>query len=153
MGTHAGRQTSRESLVWGKEISCLKERDDLVQANMPNNLCSLNCGLTGRNSEIHVVHWRAKVRTSARPSGAKCELHKHCGEGGVLQAGHSWPGTHRGTAGLCPPTDSVIWEEWFTSTLLGCQLDTSGKRELQLRLCFHQSGQWACQGGQYFLDC
>ena len=38
MGTHAGGQTSREGLVWGKEISCLKERGDLVQANMPHNL-------------------------------------------------------------------------------------------------------------------
>lgn len=57
MGTHAGRQTSRESQVWGKEISGLKGRDDLVQANMPNkSMVSLNCGLTGRAGEIHVDH-------------------------------------------------------------------------------------------------
>lgn len=41
--------------------------------------------------------------------------------------------------------------ERFTSTLLGCQLDTPGKGELQLRHCFHQSGREGMAGSSIFL--
>lgn len=114
MGTHAGGQTSRESLVWGKEISCLKERGDLVQANMPNNLWRHES--VALQGEPMRFMWctggqRAELQPDPQKLNVSCISGAEKGGGGLLQAGHSWPGTHRGTAGSCPPTDSVIWEQ------------------------------------------
>lgn len=104
MGTHAGGQTGRESLVWGKEISCLKERYDLVQANMWHNLW--------RHKSMAL--WDEPVRFMWCTGGQRSELQPDPQKLNVscISVAEKGGGCSRlDTAGSCPPTDRVIWEQ------------------------------------------
>lgn len=98
-----------------------------------------------------MVCCRAKASTSGRP-GAECELHKH----GEKEEG-SRPDTagqgHREAELDHVLSQSHLGTEWFLTVvaILGCQLDTLGKREPQLRNYLHQIGQWPCLWGIFLM--